>query len=226
MNAWAQTPFFGISLTIFAFWIGVKLYKRQKVAILNSIMIAVIIILLVLKILGISLDSYFVGADLIHLMLGPATTCMAISIYNKRELLKKNLLPVLAGCVAGVLASVVSIVAMSRLFGLDQTMMMSLIPKSVTTPIATAISGAQGGIVSITVAAVIVTGVFGNMAGPFLCRIFRITDPIAQGVAYGTAAHVIGTARARQHSEVAGAVSSLSLVVAGILTAVIFPIFL
>jgi putative effector of murein hydrolase len=118
------------------------------------------------------------------------------------------------------------ILGLSALFGLDGAMTITLLPKSVTSAMAIALSETGGGIVALTAAAVIVTGVFGNMAGPFLCRIFKLSDPIAQGVAYGTAAHVIGTARARQHSEVAGAVSSLSLVIAGLMTALLFPLLL
>ena len=221
MNAWAQTPFFGISLTIFAFWIGVKLYKRQKVAILNSIMIAVIIILLVLKILGISLDSYFVGADLIHLMLGPATTCMAVSIYNKRELLKKNFIPVVVGCLVGVLAHFFCVLLMSRMFGIEDALTLSLLPKSVTNPIATAISDKQGGVVSLTVAAVTIAGTSGNLLAPLMVKVFRIKDPMAAGLGIGSCSHAVGTARAIEMGETEGALSGLAIGICGIITAVL-----
>lgn len=221
MSAWVQSPFFGITLTVFAYWIGVTIQKKTKLAICNSILIAMLVIWATLSVCNISFADYHIGGDYIHLMLGPATTCMAVSIYSKRELLKKNLLPVLAGCVAGVLASFVSIVAMSRLFGLDQTMMMSLIPKSVTTPIATAISGAQGGIVSITVAAVIVTGTMGNLTAPMLVKLFRIKDPMAAGLGIGACSHAVGTAKAIEMGETEGALSSLAIGICGIMTAVL-----
>ena len=221
MSAWVQSPFFGITLTVFAYWIGVTIQKKTKLAICNSILIAMLVIWATLSVCNTSFADYHIGGDYIHLMLGPATTCMAVSIYSKRELLKKNLLPVLAGCVAGVLASFVSIVAMSRLFGLDQTMMMSLIPKSVTTPIATAISGAQGGIVSITVAAVIVTGTMGNLTAPMLVKLFRIKDPMAAGLGIGACSHAVGTAKAIEMGETEGALSSLAIGICGIMTAVL-----
>ena len=229
MSAWVQSPFFGISLTVFAYWIGVTIQKKTKLAICNSILIAMMVIWATLSVCNISFADYHVGGDYIHLMLGPATTCMAVSIYSKRELLKKNLVPVLAGCVAGVVASFVSIVAMSKLFGLDETMMMSLIPKSVTTPIATAISGAQGGIVSITVAAVIVTGTMGNLTAPMLVKLFRIKDPMAAGLGIGACSHAVGTAKAIEMGETEGALSSLAIGICGIMTAVLalsFPYLL
>lgn len=229
MSAWVQSPFFGISLTVFAYWIGVTIQKKTKLAICNSILIAMLVIWATLSVCNISFADYHIGGDYIHLMLGPATTCMAVSIYSKRELLKKHLVPVLAGCVAGVLASFVSIVAMSRLFGLDKTMMMSLIPKSVTTPIATAISGAQGGIVSITVAAVIVTGTMGNLTAPMLVKLFRIKDPMAAGLGIGACSHAVGTAKAIEMGETEGALSSLAIGICGIMTAVLalsFPYLL
>ena len=221
MNTWEQTPFFGIALTIFAFWIGVHVQKRLKIAIFNSIMIAAMIILLTLKILGISLESYFVGADLIHLMLGPATTCLAVSIYNKRELLKKNLIPVLAGCLAGVLVHFISVMVMSKLFGLDDALVLSLLPKSVTNPIATDISQEQGGVVSITVAAVIVAGMLGNLLAPLMVKLFRIKDPVAAGLGIGACSHAVGTARAIEMGETEGALSGLAIGICGIITAVL-----
>lgn len=221
MNHWAQTPFFGIALTIFAFWIGVNVQKKLKIAIFNSIMIAAMVILLVLKLLGISLEAYFVGADLIHLMLGPATTCMAVSIYNKRDLLKKNFVPVLAGCLAGVLAHFVCVLLMSKLFKIEDALTLSLLPKSVTNPIATAISQEQGGVVSLTVAAVVVAGTLGNLAAPLMVKVFRIKNPMATGLGIGACSHAVGTARALEMGKTEGALSGLAIGICGIITAVL-----
>ena len=221
MSEWVQSPFFGITLTVFAYWVGVTIQKKTRLAICNSILIAMLVIWATLSVCNISFADYHIGGDYIHLMLGPATTCMAVSIYSKRELLKKNLIPVLAGCMAGVLASFVSIVGMSKLFGLDKAMMMSLVPKSVTTPIATAISQAQGGIVSITVAAVIVTGTMGNLTAPLLVKLFRIKDPMAAGLGIGACSHAVGTAKAIEMGETEGALSGLAIGICGIMTAVL-----
>jgi putative effector of murein hydrolase len=220
MNEWVQSPFFGIVLTVFAYWIGVTIQKKTKLAICNSILIAMLVIWAVLTAFRIPFASYHIGGDFIHLMLGPATTCMAVSIYNKRELLKKNLIPVLAGCFAGVLTSFASIMLMGRLFGLDDTMLISLVPKSVTTPIATAISQDYGGVMSITVAAVIVTGTMGNLTAPFLVKLFRIKDPMAAGLGIGACSHAVGTAKAIEMGETEGALSGLAIGICGIMTAI------
>ena len=221
MSEWVQSPFFGIALTVFAYWIGVTVQKKTKLAICNSILIAMVVIWAIMSLIRIPFTSYHIGGDYIHLMLGPATTCMAVSIYSQRELLKNNLIPVLVGCVAGVLASFGSIVVMSKLFGLDKAMMMSLLPKSVTNPIATAISQDQGGIVSITVAAVIVTGTMGNLTAPLLVKLFRIKDPMAAGLGIGACSHAVGTAKAIEMGETEGALSGLAIGICGIMTAVL-----
>jgi len=220
MSEWVQSPFFGITLTVFAYWVGVTIQKKTRLAICNSILIAMLVIWAVMSVFQIPFTSYHVGGDLIHLMLGPATTCMAVSIYNKRELLKKNLIPVLAGCFAGVLTSFASIMLMGKLFGLDNTMLISLVPKSVTTPIATAISQDYGGVMSITVAAVIVTGTMGNLTAPLLVKLFRIKDPMAAGLGIGACSHAVGTAKAIEMGETEGALSGLAIGICGIMTAI------
>lgn len=221
MSEWVQSPFFGISLTVFAYWIGVTIQKKTKLAICNSILIAMLVIWAIMTVFHIPFESYHIGGDYIHLMLGPATTCMAVSIYNKRDLLKKNFVPVLAGCLVGVLTSFASIMLMGKLFGLNDTMLVSLVPKSVTTPIATAISQDYGGVVSITVAAVIVTGTMGNLTAPFLVKLFRIKDPMAAGLGIGACSHAVGTAKAIEMGETEGALSGLAIGICGIMTAVL-----
>ena len=150
---------------------------------------------------------------------------MAVSIYSKLEQLKKNWLPVLAGCFAGAVTSIVSVYLMCRLFGLDRAMTASLLPKSVTTPIASAVSEGNGGIVSITVAAVIITGILGNLLAPLLVKLFRIKDPVAKGLGIGAASHAIGTAKALEMGETEGAMSGLAIGVCGIITALLALFF-
>lgn len=215
-----------VVLTLGMYQLGLWIQKKTGLALCNPILIAAAAVISLLLGLDISNEAYQQGMQAMSWLLTPATVCLAIPLYTQLSALKGNLKAIFLGIGTGTAVGIGVILGMCALLGLDGTMVITLLPKSVTSAMAIALSESGGGIVALTAAAVIVTGVFGNMAGPWLCRLFRITDPIAQGVAYGTAAHVIGTARARQHSELAGAVSSLSLVVAGILTALVFPIIL
>ena len=172
-------------------------------------------IIAVLAVFDIPYAAYNAGGSLINLFLGPATVCLAVTIYAQIDLLKKNLLPILAGCAAGAVTSVLSIWGLCRLFGLDRTLTVSLLPKSVTTPIATAIAEGQGGIVSITVAAVIFTGILGNLCAPALARLFRVKDRVAAGLAIGACSHAMGTAKALELGETEGAMSGLAIGLCG-----------
>ena len=215
-----------VVLTLGLYQLGLWIQNKTGLALCNPILIAAAAVTLLLLGLDIPNAAYQQGMQAMSWLLTPATVCLAIPLYTQLSALKGNLKAIFLGIGGGTAVGIAVILGMSSLFRLDSTMAVTLLPKSVTSAMAIALSESGGGIVALTAAAVIVTGVFGNMAGPWLCRLFRISDPIAQGVAYGTAAHVIGTARARQHSELAGAVSSLSLVVAGIMTALVFPILI
>lgn len=177
MNELVSSAFFGLTLTVLAYWVGMTIQKKSGLVICNHMIIAAGLIVLVLKGFGISYEQYYVGGSIVNMLLGPATACMALAIYQKRELLKENWLPVLLGCLAGAVTTVVTVLVMSRMFGLSTEMTVSLLPKSVTTPIASAISESHGGIVSITVAAVIFTGILGNLTAPFLVKLFRGRTP-------------------------------------------------
>ena len=218
MSALWESPFFGVTLTILAYWAGCRIQKRTGLVICNGLVLAVGMIVAVLVVFDIPYDAYNAGGSLINLFLGPATVCLAVTIYSQIDLLKKNLLPILAGCAAGAAASVGSIWALCRLFGLDRALTVSLMPKSVTTPIATAISEGQGGIVSLTVAAVIYTGILGNLCAPAMIRLFRVRDPMAAGLAIGACSHAMGTARALELGETEGAMSGLAIGLCGIFT--------
>lgn len=221
MNELTDSPFFGIALTVVAYWIGVKVQKKTGLVICNSMIITVALLIAVLLVFHIPYENYYQGGSLINIFLGPATACMAVTVYAKIDLLKKNWLPVLAGCLAGTLTAIGSILLMSRLFGLDKAITVSLLPKSVTTPIATAVSEGHGGIVPITVAAVIVTGILGNLASPLLIKIFRVKDPMAAGLGIGTCSHALGTAKALELGETEGAMSGLAIGISGIFTALL-----
>ena len=221
MSGLTASPFFGITLTVAAYWIGVKAQKKTGLVVCNSMLITVALIIAVLTVFHIPYEDYYQGGSLINLFLGPATACMAVTVYAKMDLLKKYWLPVLAGCLAGTVTSIGSILVLSRLFGLDKDMTASLLPKSVTTPIATAVSEGHGGIVPITVAAVIVTGILGNLAAPFLVKLFRVKDPVAAGLSIGTCSHALGTAKALEMGETEGAMSGLAVGICGIFTALL-----
>ncbi len=221
MNHLCAQPFFGIMITVVAYWIGVKLQKKTGLVVCNSMLVAVLLLIAFLKVFHIPYDTYYVGGSMINMFLGPATACMAVNVYTRWEQLKKNWLPLLAGCTAGVITSLGSILLMCRLFGLTDAMTVSLLPKSVTTPIATAVSDSSGGIVSITVAAVIVTGILGNLLAPILVKVFRTKDPMAAGLGIGACSHAIGTARALEMGETEGAMGSLAIGLCGIITAVL-----
>lgn len=221
MSELASSPFFGITLTIVAYWVGVRAQKKTGLVVCNSMLITVALIIAVLTVFHIPYEDYYQGGSLINLFLGPATACMAVTVYAKMDLLRKYWLPVLAGCLAGTVTSIGSILVLSRLFGLDKDMTASLLPKSVTTPIATAVSEGHGGIVPITVAAVIVTGILGNLAAPFLVKLFRVKDPVAAGLGIGTCSHALGTAKALEMGETEGAMSGLAVGICGIFTALL-----
>lgn len=214
------SPFFGIALSAAAFWIGVNIQKKTKLVICNPLIISIILVSAVLLVFKIPYDSYNEGGAVINMFLAPATACLAVSIYTKIELLKKNWLPIAVGASCGSLASMGSVYLLCRLFGLDEAMTVSLMPKSVTTPIAIGIAGSHGGIVPVTVAAVIFTGILGSILAPVLIRIFRVDDPMTAGLSVGACSHAVGTSKALELGETEGAMSGLAIGICGILTVV------
>lgn len=215
---------FPLVLTLGAFQLGRFCQQKGKSPLFNPILIAVILIIPVLLVTGLPYQAYKKGTDMISWLLTPATVSMALPLYEQLRPLKKSLPAALAGVVAGTLASLGCIAGMCLLLHLDRTVSVSLLPKSITTAIGIVLSEDAGGIPGLTTVAILITGISGNLLGPWLCKRLHITDPVAQGVALGTACHVIGTARATEMGKLQGAVASLSLTVAGILTALLFPL--
>lgn len=215
---------FPVILTLAAFQIGQVCQKKWKKPIFNPTLIGMVLVTAFVALSGMNPEGYTSGTKLIFWLMTPATISLAVPMYQQFQVLRKSLKAVLAGVCAGALSCILLIAAVSVLLGFDRSVMISLMPKSVTTAIGMSLSEMFGGMGGVTVAAIIVTGIGGNMLGPVSCKLFRITDEVAQGVAFGTAAHVIGTAKANELSELTGAASSLSLVVAGLLTAVFMPI--
>lgn len=213
-----------LALTLIAFRFGQWLQQKLKSPILNPILTAVVIVLLFLGVTGGSVKDYQAGMASLSWLLTPATICLAVPMYEQFQLLKKNLPAIAAGVASGAVSCLVMILVFGLLFGFAPELTISLLPKSITTAIGVTLSEMMGGMTGVTTAAIVFTGIFANIMGGAFCRLFRLTDPIAQGVAFGTAGHVIGTSKANELSPLTGAVSSLSLVVAGLLTAVLLPV--
>ena len=207
-----------VSLSVIAFWIGVSIQKKTGLVVCNPLLIGVVLTIGVLLLFRIPYEAYDQGAEFISLFLSPATACLAVAIYGKLPLLRRNWLPILVGCTVGSVVSMGSVLLLCRLFGLDEAMTASLLPKSVTTPIAISVSEAHGGIGSITVVAVVLTGIFGSITAPLLIKLFRVREPLAAGLAIGACSHAVGTSRALELGETEGAMSGLAIGVCGIVT--------
>ncbi len=220
-----NSAYFGFVISVLAFYIGTLLKKKFKWAILNPILIAMLLIIGILLLFDIDYASYQIGAQYISYMLTPATVCLAIPLYRQLELLQKNIVAVLVSIFAGVIASLGSIFLLSLLFRLTPEQYVTLLPKSITTAIGMSLSGELGGIPNITMASIILTGILGNATAELVCKIFCIKHPIAVGLAIGTASHAVGTAKAMELGEIQGAMSSLSIAVAGLMTVVAASIF-
>lgn len=218
------SSFFCAALTLVAFAAASTLQKKWKLAILNPILLSAVAVIIALNVLDIPNETYQAGCRVLSFLLTPATICLAVSFYDQFNALKAHLAAVAAGVLAGTAASLGSVWLLARVFDLESVLMISLLPKSVTTAIGVALSEELGGIGAITTAVIIITGIIGNIAGPALCRLFRMDDEITRGVAFGTAAHVIGTAKATELGRMTGAVSSLSLTLAGLVTCVIMSV--
>ena len=213
-------------LTVGAFMFGAWVQKKTKCVALNPIIVAVILIVGFILLTKYPVENYQAGTKPITWFITPATVCLALPLYEQLKTLKKNLPAILTGIFAGTVTSLLVVFGMCLLFKTDRSITVSLLPKSITTAMGTVLSSENGGLEALTAAVIIVTGIIGNLSGSLLCKIFRIKHPIAQGVAFGTASHVVGTSRANELSPLTGAVSSLSLATAGIFTAILFPLML
>ena len=221
----SSSLFFGVGLSLTAYVLGLLLKRRFKLALLNPLLIAILCVMGALVLLHVDYDSYNEGAKYLSYLLTPATVCLAVPLYEQLSLLRRNFKAVAAGIAAGTLASLGSVLLLARLFALNHEQYVTLLPKSITTAIGMGVSEELGGIVTITVAVIILTGIFGNVFADFFFKLFRIREPVARGLALGTAAHAIGTAKAMELGPVEGAMSSLAIAVAGLLTVVGASVF-
>lgn len=221
MNNIVSNPLTGIFLTIIAFYIGSIIAHKIKTPLANPMLIAMIICVLVMRVLHISYEDYMEGGQFVSMFMVPATAMLGLSIYRQKKVLKDQFLPILAGCAVGCMLSMGSTVLLCRMLALHKEMLNSLLPKSVTTAIALDISSQLGGLRSITLMAVIVCGIVGAMIHPLLIKLLHLKDPVAIGVSFGTASHAVGTAKALEIGELEGAVSGVSMGIAGICTVII-----
>ncbi|MDD3810395.1 MAG: LrgB family protein [Erysipelotrichaceae bacterium] len=225
LTAVYASPFFSITISITAYVLGHLIYQKVKSPVANPLLIAILLVIAVLKGLGIPFEVYRNGGDFISLFLAPATAALALTIYSKITILKKNIIPVIVGSAIGSVVSMVCVYLLCKLFNLDATLTASLLPKSVTTPIAMGISTSLGGIAPVTVAAVVMTGIMGSVFAPLMIKIFKVTNPVAVGLAIGACSHAVGTSRALQIGELEGAMSGVAIGVCGLMT-VIFAMFI
>ncbi len=215
-----QSVFFGVSISLLSYFVGIFLRKKLKLAIFNPLLVAIVLTIGVLLLIGVDYDSYYSGAKYLSYLLTPSTVCLAIPLYEQTKLLKQNAAAILLGIGAGVLTSLLSVFLIALFFSLDHAEYVTLLPKSITTAIGMEVSRELGGYETITVAVIVLTGVLGNIISVGVCKLFRITHPVARGIALGTSAHAIGTAKAIELGEVEGAMSGLSIAVAGLLTVI------
>jgi len=216
----ASSVFFGVFLTLGTYFVGLRIKKKTGLAVMNPILIAVALVIALLSLLDIPYETYNQSAKLISSLLTPATICLAVPLYEQLTLLKKHRNAILAGVLSGVVTSLACVLTLSLIFGLDHASYVTLLPKSVTSAIGMGVSEELGGYVSITVAVIIITGILGNMIAQSVFKLFHIINPVARGIAIGASSHAIGTAKAMELGQIEGAMSSLSIVISGLLTVV------
>ena len=226
MNEFLQDSMFaGVTISLIAYLIGVMLKKKFKSGIFNPLLISIVVSIVILAAGNVDYETYNEGAKYLSWLLTPATVCLAIPLYEQWSLLKNHYKAVMLGLAAGTVTSLSTVLGLSLLCGLSHKEYVTLLPKSITTAIGMGVSEELGGYVTITVAVIIITGVFGNMFGELICKIFRITEPVSKGLAFGASSHAIGTAKAIEIGEIEGAMSSLAIAVSGVLTVVLASLY-
>ena len=220
-----NSAYFGVTVSLIGYGAGIMLKKKFKYAFLNPLLISIIFVIGVVMLCGVDYESYENSAQYLSYLLTPATVCLAVPLYQQVELLKKNVVAIIAGILSGVLTSVTCVLVLAMIFHFSHEQYVTLLPKSITTAIGMGVSEELGGFVTITVAVIIITGILGNIIAEYVCKLFHITDPIAKGIGIGSAAHAIGTAKAMEMGEIEGAMSSLSIAVSGIITVVLAAVY-
>ena len=219
----SESLFFGMIVSLLAYKIGFEIQKKWKKVYLNPLLIAIVLVIVFLLLTGISYETYQYGAKYLSYLLTPVTVCLAVPLYKQMETLKKNLAAILISISIGCVVHAGILIAVTVLCKMDQQLLLSVMSKSVTTAIALGVTGEIGGIQGITVIGVMIAGIAGAVVGPSILKMFHITEPVAQGLALGSASHAVGTSKAIELGEIQAAMSSLAIVVTGILTVIIVP---
>lgn len=226
MSWLVESPLFGVLITLLTFEIGLWINKKTKLALLNPLLLSMGMIIALLYKFDIPISDYNRGGQLITFFIGPSTVALAIPLYKHRALLKSDGLPILGGVFVGTITSITTVILMVKGFGLDTQLGLSLVPKSITTPIGIEVSKQIGGLPQITIAAITITGVVGAIVAENFLNILKIKDPVAKGVAIGTSAHALGTSKAIEMGDVEGSMSGLSIGIAGLLTVFLAPLLI
>jgi len=221
LDALTATPFFGLALSAMAWCFGAWVRRKTGSVLCNPLIVAAASIILFLVLTGIPYEHYAMGGDFIKMLLGPVTVVLALNIYNQRKVLGEYFIPVFVGCLVGSLSSMFSILALCHLFGIDQTLTMSMLPKSCTTAIAIGIAESKGGVGGIAAAGVAVAGMTGAVFAPLFAKLFRVKDPVAEGLAIGACSHALGTTKAMEIGSLQGAMSSIAICLCGIISCIL-----
>lgn len=226
MSWFIESPIFGVLISLIAFEIGLWINKKTKISFLNPLLIALVLIIIILKVFEISVENYNEGGQIISFFLGPATVALAIPLYKNIKLLKANAIPIIVGISVGTSVGITSIILMAKAFKLDIKLGLSLVPKSITTPIGIEVSKQIGGISEITIAAIIFTGLTGAIIAESVFKLIRVKDPVAKGIAIGTSSHALGTSKALEMGEIEGSMSGLAIGITGLITVVFAPLLI
>ena len=220
-----SSVFIGVLISLASYGLGMWLRKKTGLSFMNPLLISIILVILFLSLTGVSYQTYAAGAESISFLLTPATICLAVPLYQQLNLLKKNWKAVVAGIVSGVVSSLVCILLLALIFKFDHQTYVTFLPKSITTAIGMGVADELGGYVSLAVVVIVITGVIGNVIADTVLKLFKIEEPIAKGIAIGSSSHAVGTAKAMEIGQIEGAMSSLSIVVCGLLTVIGSSIF-
>lgn len=213
-----------VAMTVIFYILSTVIYKKFKTPLLNPILVSTIFIIATLMFAGMDYEAYDMGGRHIKFFLGPSIVILAIPLHRQFHILKKSYKPILGGIITGIIVSFITVVGLSKLFNLNRELMLSIVPKSITTPMGILVTSEIGGLESITIASIILTGIIGAVLAPTVMKVFRIKNNVAVGIGIGTSSHAVGTSKAVEMGEVEGAMSSLSIAVAGLITVLLTPV--
>ena len=219
-----SNPLFGVLITILIYTICIRIFSKLKLPIFNPMLLSIILIIVVLKILNISYENYYVGGSILNALIVPATVSLAIPLHKNLHLLKKHYLSIIIGILLGNVVNCLLIVFTAKILKYNPELIYSILPKSVTTAIAVGVSENLGGISSVTVIVVMITGISGSVLAPFIFQKLKIKDPIAIGICLGSSSHAVGTSKAIEINSTAGAMAGLAIGITGIFIVFIIPL--